>query len=78
MHVEQVLVDVPRATMIQMGGTVHDLAEAELCYAPQYGSAKDPVNVAGMMAGNALRGVNALNLSGGYTTWRSMHDAGEA
>jgi NADPH-dependent 2,4-dienoyl-CoA reductase/sulfur reductase-like enzyme len=44
------------ATMIQMGGTVHDLAEAELCYAPQYGSAKDPVNVAGMMAGNALRG----------------------
>ncbi len=141
------------ATMIQMGGTVHDLAEAELCYAPQYGSAKDPVNVAGMMAGNALRGdmpladwkglrstkawlldvrepdefakghldgatnvplsqlrkregevprdrevwvycaagqrayfaqrllrqrgVNALNLSGGFTTWRSMHDAGE-
>jgi NADPH-dependent 2,4-dienoyl-CoA reductase/sulfur reductase-like enzyme/rhodanese-related sulfurtransferase len=44
------------ATMIQMGGTVHDLAEAELCYAPQYGAAKDPVNVAGMMAGNALRG----------------------
>ena len=29
---------------------------AELCYAPQYGSAKDPVNVAGMMACNALRG----------------------
>jgi len=44
------------ATMIQMGGTVHDLAEAELCYAPQYGAAKDPVNVAGMMAGNALSG----------------------
>lgn len=44
------------ATMIQMGGTVDDLAEAELCYAPQYGAAKDPVNVAGMMAGNALRG----------------------
>jgi NADPH-dependent 2,4-dienoyl-CoA reductase/sulfur reductase-like enzyme/rhodanese-related sulfurtransferase len=44
------------ATMIQMGGTVYDLAEAELCYAPQYGAAKDPVNVAGMMASNALRG----------------------
>jgi NADPH-dependent 2,4-dienoyl-CoA reductase/sulfur reductase-like enzyme len=44
------------ATMIQMSGTVDDLAEAELCYAPQYGAAKDPVNVAGMMAGNALRG----------------------
>jgi NADPH-dependent 2,4-dienoyl-CoA reductase/sulfur reductase-like enzyme/rhodanese-related sulfurtransferase len=142
------------ATMIQMGGTVHDLAEAELCYAPQYGSAKDPVNVAGMMAGNALRGdmplvdwkalpsttaylldvrepdefakghlagatnlplsqlrkreaevprdrqvwvycaagqrayfaqrllrqrgVDALNLSGGYTTWKALHEAGEA
>ena len=141
------------ATMIQMGGTVHDLAEAELCYAPQYGAAKDPVNVAGMMAGNALRGdmpladwralattkaylldvrepeefakghldgatnvplsqlrkrvdevprdrevwvycaagqrgyfaqrllrqrgVDALNLSGGFTTWRSLRDAGE-
>ena len=141
------------AAMIQMGATVHDLAEAELCYAPQYGSAKDPVNVAGMMAANALhgdmpladwkdlgpraaylldvrepdefvaghiagatnlplsqlrkrvtevprdrqvwvycaagqrayfaqrllrqRGVDALNLSGGYTTWQALHDAGE-
>jgi rhodanese-related sulfurtransferase len=44
------------AAMIQMGGTAHDLAEAELCYAPQFGAAKDPVNVAGMMAANALRG----------------------
>ena len=44
------------ASMIQMRGTVHDLAEVELCYAPQFGAAKDPVNVAGMMAANALRG----------------------
>jgi NADPH-dependent 2,4-dienoyl-CoA reductase/sulfur reductase-like enzyme/rhodanese-related sulfurtransferase len=44
------------ATMIQMRGTVHDLAEAELCYAPQFGTAKDPVNVAGMMASNHLAG----------------------
>jgi NADPH-dependent 2,4-dienoyl-CoA reductase/sulfur reductase-like enzyme/rhodanese-related sulfurtransferase len=44
------------AAMIQMGGTVHDLAEAELCYAPQYGAAKDPVNIAGMMAANVLSG----------------------
>jgi rhodanese-related sulfurtransferase len=140
------------ATMIQMGGTVHDLAEAELCYAPQFGSAKDPVNVARMMAANALngdmpladwaalpattaflldvrepeefaaghlegatnlplsqlrkrldevprdrqvwvycaagqrgyfaqrllrqRGVDALNLSGGFTTWQALHRAG--
>lgn len=44
------------ATLIQMHGTVHDLAEAELCYAPQFGAAKDPANVAGMMAENALSG----------------------
>ena len=41
---------------IQKGGTVYDLEEAELCYAPQFGSAKDPVNFAGMIAANHLRG----------------------
>lgn len=41
---------------IQMGATVEDLEESELCYAPQFGSAKDPVNFAGMIAGNVLRG----------------------
>jgi NADPH-dependent 2,4-dienoyl-CoA reductase/sulfur reductase-like enzyme/rhodanese-related sulfurtransferase len=41
---------------IQKGGTVFDLEEAELCYAPQFGSAKDPVNLAGMIAANVLRG----------------------
>jgi NADPH-dependent 2,4-dienoyl-CoA reductase/sulfur reductase-like enzyme/rhodanese-related sulfurtransferase len=44
------------ATAIQHNGTVFDLEEAELCYAPQYGSAKDPVNIAGMIASNVLRG----------------------
>jgi rhodanese-related sulfurtransferase len=44
------------ATMIQKGGTVRDLAEAELCYAPQFGAAKDPVNLAGMIATNHLDG----------------------
>jgi NADPH-dependent 2,4-dienoyl-CoA reductase/sulfur reductase-like enzyme/rhodanese-related sulfurtransferase len=44
------------ATAIQFGGTVHDLAEAELCYAPQFGAAKDPVNLAGMLAQNVLNG----------------------
>jgi NADPH-dependent 2,4-dienoyl-CoA reductase/sulfur reductase-like enzyme/rhodanese-related sulfurtransferase len=44
------------ATAMQLGGTVHDLAQAELCYAPQYGSAKDPVNLAGMIASNVLAG----------------------
>ena len=46
------------ATAIQFSGTVFDLEEAELCYAPQYGSAKDPVNMAGMVAANALRGLS--------------------
>lgn len=40
---------------LQLGGTVFDLEEAELCYAPQYGAAKDPVNIAGMIAANQLR-----------------------
>ncbi|WIA16691.1 hypothetical protein OEZ85_013349 [Tetradesmus obliquus] len=48
-------VDVVAAFM-QKGGTVFDLEEAELCYAPQYGSAKDPVNLAGMVASNVMRG----------------------
>ncbi len=42
------------AVAIQMGATIHDLEEAELCYAPQFGSAKDPVNFAGMVAANIL------------------------
>ena len=41
---------------IQKNATVYDLEEAELCYAPQFGSAKDPVNFAGMIAANVLRG----------------------
>ena len=43
------------AMAIQMGATVYDLEEAELCYAPPYGSAKDPVNFAGMVSVNVLR-----------------------
>ena len=41
---------------MQSGSTVFDLEEAELCYAPQFGTARDPVNLAGMVAANALRG----------------------
>jgi NADPH-dependent 2,4-dienoyl-CoA reductase/sulfur reductase-like enzyme/rhodanese-related sulfurtransferase len=44
------------AMAIQHDATVFDLEEAELCYAPQFGSAKDPVNLAGMIASNSLRG----------------------
>jgi rhodanese-related sulfurtransferase len=45
---------------IQQKGTVFDLEEAELCYAPQFGSAKDPVNIAGMIAANVVRGDAAI------------------
>jgi NADPH-dependent 2,4-dienoyl-CoA reductase/sulfur reductase-like enzyme/rhodanese-related sulfurtransferase len=44
------------AVAIQMGATIYDLEEAELCYAPQFGSAKDAVNYAGMVAADVLRG----------------------
>jgi len=44
------------ATAIRAGLTVYDLEEMELTYAPPYGSAKDPVNYAGFVAANALRG----------------------
>jgi NADPH-dependent 2,4-dienoyl-CoA reductase/sulfur reductase-like enzyme/peroxiredoxin family protein/rhodanese-related sulfurtransferase/TusA-related sulfurtransferase len=44
------------AVAIRAGLTVYDLEELELSYAPPYGSAKDPVNFAGFVAANALRG----------------------
>jgi rhodanese-related sulfurtransferase len=44
------------AMAIQFHGTVFDLEETELCYAPQFGSAKDPVNLCGMIAANMIRG----------------------
>lgn len=69
---------------MQKQGTVFDLEEAELCYAPQFGAAKDALNCAGFMAANNFRGDlplsnwNALpddaflldvrDISGGWTT----------
>jgi NADPH-dependent 2,4-dienoyl-CoA reductase/sulfur reductase-like enzyme/rhodanese-related sulfurtransferase len=44
------------AMAIQNGASVFDLEEAELCYAPQFGAAKDPVNIVGMIAANVMRG----------------------
>jgi NADPH-dependent 2,4-dienoyl-CoA reductase/sulfur reductase-like enzyme/rhodanese-related sulfurtransferase len=44
------------AVAIQAGMTVFDLEELELCYAPQFGSAKDPVNMAGFVAAGLIRG----------------------
>lgn len=44
------------ATALRGGMTVFDLENLELAYAPPYGSAKDPVNMAGFVASNVLRG----------------------
>lgn len=44
------------AVAIQAEMTVFDLEEMELAYAPQYGSAKDPINMVGFVAGGLLRG----------------------
>ncbi|SCZ79187.1 FAD-dependent oxidoreductase [Acidaminobacter hydrogenoformans] len=44
------------ATAIRFGGTIEDLKELELAYAPPYSSAKDPVNMAGFTAENILKG----------------------
>lgn len=44
------------ASAIRFGAKVTDLAELELCYAPPFGSAKDPVNMAGFVAENIVTG----------------------
>ena len=44
------------ATAIRFGATAHDLTKLELCYAPPYSSAKDPVNIAGYAIENILQG----------------------
>ena len=56
------------ATLIQMRATVYDLEESELCYAPQFGSAKDPVNFSGMVAVDVLKGDMPL------THWHELGD----
>lgn len=44
------------ATIIGLGGSIHDLTEIEHAYAPPFSSAKDPVNMAGFVADNILKG----------------------
>jgi NADPH-dependent 2,4-dienoyl-CoA reductase/sulfur reductase-like enzyme/rhodanese-related sulfurtransferase len=58
------------AMAIQKHSTVYDLEEAELCYAPQFGTAKDPVNFAGMVAANALRGDSPV------AHWANVNESG--
>lgn len=44
------------ATALRASMTVFDLEQLDLVYSPQYGSARDPVNIAGFVAGNWMRG----------------------
>lgn len=44
------------ATAIKFGATVDDLRDLELCYAPPFSTAKDPVNYAGLVASNLVQG----------------------
>ncbi|MGL1890348.1 MAG: FAD-dependent oxidoreductase [Spirochaetaceae bacterium] len=44
------------ATAIKFSGTIYDLKDLELCYAPPFGTGKDIVNFAGYVATNLLKG----------------------
>lgn len=44
------------ATAIRFGATAKELTKLELCYAPPFGSAKDPVNMVGFVIENILTG----------------------
>ena len=44
------------SSVMRMNGKIQDLVDSELCYAPPYSSAKDPVNIAGMASDNVLKG----------------------
>ena len=51
------------ATIIKFSGTIHDLKDLELCYAPPFGTAKDVVNFAGYVATNMMK-----------NTYKQVHD----
>ena len=59
------------AVALQMGATIYDLEEAELCYAPQFGSAKDAVNFAGMVAADVAPRRHAARALGRHRRRRS-------
>ena len=44
------------ALVIKNGGTIYDLMRIEQCYAPPFSSAKDPIAIAGYVAGNIISG----------------------
>ena len=63
------------AALLKMNAVLDDLKETELCYAPPFGTAKDPVNIAALVGLNILNGkfrqvhvsdVRSLAESGAY------------
>jgi len=66
------------AVAIQMKMSVYDLQELELAYAPPYGSAKEPVNYAGFVAGNLLDGKTNLKYSEDVENAEYLLDVREA
>jgi NADPH-dependent 2,4-dienoyl-CoA reductase/sulfur reductase-like enzyme/rhodanese-related sulfurtransferase len=46
------------ATVLHFGGTIDDLASIDLCYAPQFGSAKDAIHMAAFVAQNQADGLS--------------------
>lgn len=72
------------AALLRMNGTIYDLKDLTLCYSPVYGTAKDPVNLAALVACNLLEGkvrqvsmrqVRSLVESGAYIL--DVREAGE-
>lgn len=63
------------ATVIRLNGTVYDLEELELAYAPPYSSAKDPVNMAGFVAGNVLAGRMEIITSEQLDEWMDNEES---
>jgi len=57
------------ATTMRLGGSIYDLKELELSYAPPFSSAKDPVNMLGFVAENILTEKVA------FTAWNELNDA---
>ena len=56
------------ATTLRLGGTIYDLEELELAYAPPFSSAKDPVNMLGFVAENVMNGMVS------FTEWDEVDE----
>ncbi len=69
------------ATVIKFNGTIHDLKDLELCYAPPFGTAKDVVNFAGYVGTNLLhddfRQVNVSDVRGLVESGAAIFDVRE-